>query len=610
MGYTTTEYIGIKIPDKNEQYKLSDMTEAFEKIDSAFGGVSTPEIDYSKIDVNIIAGIVSDSLNKEYYEYKNDVNNRLDNIKNEIVGDITNNAGTIEIKGTTISYGTQTPDVASSKSGDIFYCQNSDGEIISVLRFNGTEWTPIKYSELFIADNIVAKDIAAYELKGLVVNAGQLNVQDLAALKASIAGFQIKYDEKTKKGSIYFNPNDEKDDESALQGLAGAIYIGSDGLAIGDQLVYSSKSNKIQLGSSVEVSFDPGDIKLDGYVKEEDIDTKVAESLKDSSSATNTQVTKITKDSIATTKISASNITTGTLDAEKVEITNLTVKNANIESLNGEKLVNGSIPMTKLDVTTLNTVDINLCGKIFSTTNNTSTASKVTTDIDDDSYDVETATTLLLGVTNNYLQVGSAKDSKYDKTIVSGKTHAQLNVNGISRVVATSSSVHLKPSTSGMVYVKNNLGWRSLQAGKIFVKDPDDSTSSVANVRMSSSTGQLLNIKDGSLLKYKHDIQDLNLVDEINANKLYDVDVVSFVYNNDYLNPNDFRYNQNLPGLIVEDLLEKYPISVDNDEEGNPCTWNPRYLLPPMLKLIQEQKQLIDNLTARIEKLEQKETEI
>ena len=33
MGYTTTEYIGIKIPDKNEQYKLSDMTEAFEKID-------------------------------------------------------------------------------------------------------------------------------------------------------------------------------------------------------------------------------------------------------------------------------------------------------------------------------------------------------------------------------------------------------------------------------------------------------------------------------------------------------------------------------------------------------------------------------------------------
>ena len=83
MGYTTTEYIGIKIPDKNEQYKLSDMTEAFEKIDSAFGGVSTPEIDYSKIDVNIIAGIVSDSLNKEYYEYKHDLNNRLDNINNE-----------------------------------------------------------------------------------------------------------------------------------------------------------------------------------------------------------------------------------------------------------------------------------------------------------------------------------------------------------------------------------------------------------------------------------------------------------------------------------------------------------------------------------------------
>lgn len=587
------------------------MTEAFEKIDSAFGGVSTPEIDYSKIDVNIIAGIVSDSLNKEYYEYKNDVNNRLDNIKNEIVGDIANNAGTIEIKGTTISYGTQAPDVASSKSGDIFYCQNSDGEIISVLRFNGTEWTPIKYSELFIADNIVAKDIAAYELKGLVVNAGQVNVQDLAALKASIAGFQIKYDEKTKKGSIYFNPNDEKDDESALQGLAGAIYIGSDGLAIGDQLVYSSKSNKIQLGSSVEISFDPGDIKLDGYVKEEDIDTKVAESLKDSSSATTTQVTKITKDSIATAKISADNITAGTLDAEKVEITNLTVKNANIESLNGEKLEKGTIPIDKLDITTLNTVDINLCGKIFSTTTNTSIDSSVSEGDSEDGSDnsVVTAPKLMLGINKSgFLQVGSSSDDKYNKTIVSGKTHTQLNVGGTARVVATASSVYLKPSTKGQVYVKNKLGWRELHAGQLYIEKPNTSTSS-ANVRIATN-GELLKVSSGSLLKYKHDIQDLKLVDEINANKLYDVDVVSFVYNNDYLNPNDLRYNQNLPGLIVEDLLEKYPISVDYDEEGNPCTWNPRYLLPPMLKLIQEQKQLIDNLTARIEILEQKETEI
>ena len=43
------------------------------------------------------------------------------------------------------------------------------------------------------------------------------------------------------------------------------------------------------------------------------------------------------------------------------------------------------------------------------------------------------------------------------------------------------------------------------------------------------------------------------------------------------------------------------------DENGNMETWNARYIIPPMLALIQEQKKSIDSLESRLEALEKKE---
>ena len=57
----------------------------------------------------------------------------------------------------------------------------------------------------------------------------------------------------------------------------------------------------------------------------------------------------------------------------------------------------------------------------------------------------------------------------------------------------------------------------------------------------------------------------------------------------------------------MEDLVEKYPIAVDIDEEDKPFQWNEQYLIPPMLALIQKQKKKLDELESRIEVLEKKE---
>lgn len=104
----------------------------------------------------------------------------------------------------------------------------------------------------------------------------------------------------------------------------------------------------------------------------------------------------------------------------------------------------------------------------------------------------------------------------------------------------------------------------------------------------------------------KHDIKPIENSD-ILPEKLYDVDVIQFVYNEGQLGHSSKRYGKELPGFIVEDLVEKYPIAVDIDEEDKPFQWNEQYLIPPMLALIQKQKKKLDELESRINALENKE---
>lgn len=109
--------------------------------------------------------------------------------------------------------------------------------------------------------------------------------------------------------------------------------------------------------------------------------------------------------------------------------------------------------------------------------------------------------------------------------------------------------------------------------------------------------------------RYKHDIKELS-DDELDANKLYDLKVKQFVFNDDHLQYKDMA-GQALPGFIAEDVAEIYPVAVIHDADGNIENWDERRIIPGMLKLIQEQKQQIDeqqkqidSLTERLAKLE------
>ncbi|MGF6375127.1 hypothetical protein M2140_000161 [Clostridiales Family XIII bacterium PM5-7] len=138
-------------------------------------------------------------------------------------------------------------------------------------------------------------------------------------------------------------------------------------------------------------------------------------------------------------------------------------------------------------------------------------------------------------------------------------------------------------------------------SGTIFNTGMPSYTAS-ANVYWGSSSGRLYLATSGSTRAIKDDILPLTAPD-ISADNLYDVEVVQFKYKEDIIDSEDRRYRKDLPGFIVDDLANAYPVAVDYGEDGKMETWNPRYMIPPMLKLIQEHKVEIDKLRAEIDEL-------
>lgn len=128
-----------------------------------------------------------------------------------------------------------------------------------------------------------------------------------------------------------------------------------------------------------------------------------------------------------------------------------------------------------------------------------------------------------------------------------------------------------------------------------------------------TSNGWIRRTTNTSSRKYKKEIKELQ-DEELNPEKLYEIPIRQFKYKEEYQpNENDARYDKTLIGLIAEEVEDIYPIAVDYEEDENGEkhieNWNERYIIPAMLKLIQDQKKDIDYLKEEIENLKNKESE-
>lgn len=190
--------------------------------------------------------------------------------------------------------------------------------------------------------------------------------------------------------------------------------------------------------------------------------------------------------------------------------------------------------------------------------------------------------------------------------VVGGET---VGVSPGLAVTAKSNSSDTSPK--GLSLIKNSsgsYGLYSVSLGKwiialnssnhaVIPTIPDNTTTTgTANVHCNANG--VLYLRTSSSKRFKRDIENVE-----NAEALYDVQVRQFKYKDDYIDKDDQRFDTVVPGFIVEELKEVYPIAVDYDGD-KPKDWNERYMIPPMLKLIQDQHKQIEDLTRRIEALE------
>lgn len=153
------------------------------------------------------------------------------------------------------------------------------------------------------------------------------------------------------------------------------------------------------------------------------------------------------------------------------------------------------------------------------------------------------------------------------------------------------------PSTSSFASAANGTLYSPTLSGNIdAIGIKGRSSTAAANVRcQDSSSHGYLAIAATSSRRYKHDITDI-VKQDLNPKKLYNLPVRQFIYNLDYIEPDDQRYGETVCGFIAEEVEQIYPIACEYNHNGSPENWDIRYIVPPMLSLIQEQHRDIEQL--------------
>lgn len=141
-------------------------------------------------------------------------------------------------------------------------------------------------------------------------------------------------------------------------------------------------------------------------------------------------------------------------------------------------------------------------------------------------------------------------------------------------------------TNSRNIFSYNNTG--NISLGGIY-----NNTSTSASNMFINSNGVVYR-STASSQRYKTDIQDIKS-EELNPQKLYNLPVREFKYKDGYLTKEDRRSDTFVPGFIAEEVAEVYPIACEYDGD-KPENWNIRFIVPAMLKLIQDQKKEIDTL--------------
>lgn len=172
---------------------------------------------------------------------------------------------------------------------------------------------------------------------------------------------------------------------------------------------------------------------------------------------------------------------------------------------------------------------------------------------------------------------------------------------------------YFRPNTASLVYCGSSARpWYKVFTERLEVtknrptmQPVYDNTVSYATNCYISSAGLLSRTTNTSSRTIKHDVKAIKSAD-IAPERLYDINVYQFKYNSDIItDKTDARYGKDLPGFIIEELNEVYPIAVDRPtDDVKEWSWNAQYIIPGMLKLIQDQHNVDRKIEQKIREQE------
>lgn len=226
-------------------------------------------------------------------------------------------------------------------------------------------------------------------------------------------------------------------------------------------------------------------------------------------------------------------------------------------------------------------------------------------------------------------------------TYIKGKTVAadKLNVEDLQAVAASiaqwvikgsyiqSKSGNIRLYSDGRLKIGNSVFSQSTDGDTacwikyglhLFCKNATDSSGMTDPSGMFAISGLTSNASGSTLILYKNYVYKLSSsskrykkhvknMTSSEAERLLDIPVVWFKYNEGYLAPGDRFEGKPLPGFYAEDVYDAFPEGAMLNESGQVEDWNYRTMVPAMMKLIQDQQETINSLIKRIERLERGE---
>ena len=237
---------------------------------------------------------------------------------------------------------------------------------------------------------------------------------------------------------------------------------------------------------------------------------------------------------------------------------------------------------------------------------------------------LDDSNTLCYVLDNDRAVFGSAVNSAPTEIRSPGAIHLKSSgataddANTVVRLGASDDYGYFRPGKDGMVYCGGkSYQWRQVYTKALYLSDPGTVTTTSTTsdtypvLRVSASSNQVVKYQaSSSTRRYKCNITEELTDESINPENLYNVPLYQYQYKPGHLTEGDQRIGMNLYGFIVEELVKYYPSAVDLNSQGQPEDWNTNFLLPAMLKLIQNQHNDIVVLQAITEQLNYQMTQL